>query len=103
MVHELKTDSPVFRAVFAGHKTYEIRYNDRDYHRWDILILKETESTRDEMKEGKPLVYTGNVVEVVVTHVLRGPIYGLEERWVILSIRILKKILRECDNAACLS
>ena len=38
------------------------------------------------MKAGKPLEYTGHVIDVEVLHILRGPIYGLAEGWVIMSI-----------------
>ena len=86
--HELKTDSNVFQAVVEGLKTYEIRLNDRNYQIGDTLILQETEYTGDEMKQGQPLVYTGKDCRVIITHILYGPIYGLREDWVILSIRL---------------
>jgi len=30
-IHELKTDPLVYNAVCSGRKTFEIRYNDRDF------------------------------------------------------------------------
>jgi hypothetical protein len=90
-VHELKTDPEVFEAVYNGDKTYEIRFNDRDYQSGDILILKETEFSVQEMKSGKQLKYTGRKCESVVTHVLKGPMYGLLDGWVILSIIVLER------------
>lgn len=85
-VHDLKTDSAVFRAVANGLKTYEIRRDDRDYKVGDVLHLRETAATGAEMAAGAPLEYTGNEVVKLVTHILRGPIYGLADGWVILSI-----------------
>ena len=98
MVHELKTDAEVFQAVLDGKKTYEIRKNDRNFQVGDELHLKETVYTGEEMKArhngaypgemipGMPLEYTGRCIARYVTHVLRGPIYGLASGWCILSI-----------------
>lgn len=87
MVHELKTDGDMFRAVLRGDKRFEIRWADRDFRRGDILNLRETLHTGAEMKAGKPLSYTGEEAFFKVTHILRGPIYGLKKGWVIMSIR----------------
>jgi hypothetical protein len=86
-VHELKTDSYVFEEVFKDNKTFEIRYNDRKYEINDILILKETKYTGNEMTCGAPLIYTGREIVKRISHILTGPIYGLKENWVILSIK----------------
>jgi hypothetical protein len=85
--HELKTDPAMFRAVAEGVKTYEIRKDDRGFEVGDRLYLNETLSTGAEMAAGAPLEYTGGQIGVIVTHVLRGPIYGLADGWVILSIQ----------------
>lgn len=84
-VHDLKTDPEVFSAVLCGEKTYEIRYNDRNYQPGEILVLKETKHTGQAMRQGSPLEYTGRQCAGVITHVLAGPIYGLVEGWAILS------------------
>lgn len=88
MKHTLKTDSEGFRAVYDGKKTHEIRFNDRDYKPGDQLALKETKYTGEEMKAGKPLICTDAGILAKVTHVLHGPIYGLADGWVILSINV---------------
>lgn len=88
-VIELKTDSDVFQDVWSGRKTYEIRFNDRDFQVGDTLVLRETEHTGAEMKAGKPLAYTSRELRAEVTHVLAGPIYGLADGWVILSLHEL--------------
>ena len=87
MQHELKTDREVFKAVQDGLKTFEIRKDDRGYQVGDNLTLCETRYTGEEMKAGKPLEYTGAAIDVGVSHILRGPIYGLKEGWVIMSIK----------------
>lgn len=86
MKHYLKTDPAVFAALLEGAKTYELRKNDRAYQNGDILILKETVHTGAEMAAGAWLSYTGRQTVRLVTHVLHGPIYGLAEGWVILSV-----------------
>lgn len=87
MKHEVKTDPEVFEDVLAGLKTFEIRRDDRSYAVGDILLLKKTRYRAEQMREGKPLEYTGAVTEVGVSHILRGPIFGLADGWVIMSIR----------------
>ena len=87
MEHDLKTDSKVFEAVKTGYKTFEIRKNDRDFKIGDLLVLRETEYTGEEMKQGHPLRYTDRFKVVEVLYILKGPIYGLAKDWVIMSIR----------------
>ena len=87
MVHELKTDHEVFEDVLNELKTFEIRKNDRGFKVSDELWLRETVNTGKEMKAGASLVYTERMIAVTVSHILRGPIYGLSEGWVIMSIK----------------
>ncbi|WP_081949000.1 DUF3850 domain-containing protein [Litchfieldella xinjiangensis] len=89
--HELKTDPEVFRALMDGAKTYAIRRDDRGFAVGDLLVLRETVSTGAEMAEGAALEYTGRAASRTVTHVLRGPAYGLIEGWAILSVNDPKK------------
>lgn len=93
--HYLKTDPAVFDAVKSGHKTFELRKDDRGYQVGDVLILQKTKYTGAEMKAGAPLEFTGwdgekwlpeGLCHLLVTHVLKGPIYGLAEGWVIMSV-----------------
>jgi hypothetical protein len=86
MNHELKTDPEVFDAVMDGKKTFEIRRNDRGFQVGDELGLRRTKHTGEEMSKGAPLEYEGGFWTVTVTHVLHGPIYGLEDGWCIMSI-----------------
>ena len=83
--HKLKTDPYVFQRVWDGKKTFEIRYNDRQFQEGEILWLLETRFTGEEMKAGAPLKYTGRQISLKVTDVLVGPIYGLMQGWALLS------------------
>lgn len=85
MRHELKTDPDVFDAVWDRRKQFEIRYDDRGFDVGDTLVLRETTETGAAMAEGAPLEYTGRVAFRDVAYILRGPIYGLHDGWVILS------------------
>lgn len=87
--HELKTDPTVFTHVYNGLKDFEIRKNDRDYQIGDTLILRETGYSGIGMKNGSPLVYTGREIECEVNYILHGPIYGLQDGWVIMSIEVM--------------
>jgi len=83
--HHLKTDPDVFKATQCGLKTFEVRKNDRDFCVGDTLELYETVKSHDEMIEGDPVEFTGNVIRVLVTYVLGG--YGLKKGWVIMGIQ----------------
>lgn len=52
--HILKIAPEYFKAVEDGSKTFEIRFNDRDFKKGDWVILKEYIKERDE--------YTGDVL-----------------------------------------
>lgn len=90
--HTLKTDPDVFEAVFTGVKTFEIRKDDRGYKDGDHLLLRETENSGQEMAKGAPLKFTGRLIQAHVMYVLRGPVYGLEEGWVIMSIHVNERL-----------
>lgn len=59
---ELKTWPEYFDAVASGAKTFEIRYNDRDYQVGDTLVLHRYDPAKKE--------YTGESITRNVTYVL---------------------------------
>lgn len=91
-VHNLKTDPQIFDRTWQGVKNFEVRWNDRDFQVGDLLILEETKHTGHEMKErGFPLKYTGRSIVVKVTYLMKGPVYGLQNGWVIMAIKELNR------------
>jgi hypothetical protein len=87
--HELKTDPDVFDLTARGQKPYEIRFNDRDYQVGDKLRLRETMYSGEQMAEHPKealLEYTGRERVKYIVSILRGPIYGLQEGWIIMAL-----------------
>lgn len=85
--HELKLNDKYFDAVKSGRKTFEIRYNDRDFHIGDILLMYRADD------EGEPVFNSSGyrdwvrcTVEYIITD-LESP-FGLKEGFVVLGIRI---------------
>lgn len=75
-IHDLKTLPEYYAAVEKGIKTYELRFDDRNYAVGDMLILREWEN-------GK---YTGRRLTATITHILKD-FAGLTDGWAVLSIK----------------
>lgn len=80
-VHMLKTWPPYFEAIVSGEKTLELRRDDRGYQVDDVLKLCEFDP-----EAGR---YTGRQHHVVITHLIRGPQFGIEAGWAALSIKAI--------------
>lgn len=78
MIHELKTWPEYFEEVFMGHKTFEVRKYDREFKEGDHLILKEFNP--------HILEYTGRECARVVTYILHGGQFGIEEGYCVMSM-----------------
>lgn len=73
--HYIKCEKKYFQAVVAHKKNFEIRYNDRDYQKGDILFIDEVQNE----------TYTGNHTIRRVKYVLKNcPEYGLKKGFCIL-------------------
>lgn len=79
VTHDLKCISPYFEAVASRRKTFEVRKNDRDYQVGDHLILR-------HYVDGK---YTGHNCGALVRYLLKGPGFGIEEGYVVMSIEVV--------------
>ena len=75
--HELKIKPEYYRAIERGEKTFEVRYNDRNFKEYDILELHEF--CGDE--------YTGRKITAEVTYLLDDPEF-CKEGYVIIGIKV---------------
>jgi ASC-1-like (ASCH) protein len=79
MIHELKTWPSFWEAVYNGTKTFEVRKNDRDFKKGDTLILQEWDTENMD--------YTSRWLSCKVIYVLHGGNFGIEEGYVVMSIK----------------
>ncbi len=79
-VHHIKLGASFFGEVEKGEKTFDLRKNDRDYKKGDILEMM-------EFKDGKN---TGRTVRVLVTYILTE-FAGLEEGYCIMATCLLNE------------
>lgn len=77
-IHELKTWKEYYNEVFMCHKTFEVRKNDRDFKKGDILTLREWDNDKQE--------YTGRMLSRRVVYILHGGQFGIEEGFVVMAI-----------------
>lgn len=78
MVHELKIAPNYFEKVVSKEKSFEVRYNDRNFKVGDILKLM-------EYVDGS---YTSQSIYVKVTYIIRE-FEGLQPNFVVLSIELI--------------
>ena len=77
--HDLKVWKRFFDVVNGGDKSFELRFDDRGFRVGDTLVLREWD---DDMQR-----YTGRLTEKVVTYILAGPLFGLQEGFVAMAIK----------------
>lgn len=82
---ELKIDPDSFNAVVENRMSCNVRFLDKTYAVGDTLLLTETEHSYPAMLHGAPLKYTGRKVERTISHIMRGPAYGIASGWALLS------------------
>lgn len=78
--HILKTWPKYFERIISGHKTFEVRKADRDFQVGDFLTLKEYDP--------ETTLYTGRQLSVLITYILHGPGFGIEEGYCVMAINI---------------
>ena len=76
--HELKILPEYFEAIKKDEKNFEVRFNDRNYSKGDVLILREHDANG----------YTGRTITAEVTYLLDNPAY-CKEGYVIMAIKKL--------------
>lgn len=76
--HELKVWPEYFAALASGRKNFEVRRDDRGFSEGDTLRLREW---RPDMQ-----LYTGAELLAGVVYLLRGPVFGIEDGFVVMQL-----------------
>ena len=79
-VHQIRLAKSYFDDVSNGIKTFELRKNDREYKKGDILEMM-------EFADGKN---TGRMVRVLVTYILED-YTGIEDGYCIMATKLMKE------------
>lgn len=77
-IHNLKINKKYFMDIYSGIKTFEIRYNDRNYQVGDIIQF----SVINDAKE----VFMQPVTKYIITYILDYP-EALKPGYIILGIK----------------
>lgn len=75
IVHELKVKPGYFKDIENRIKTFEVRFNDRNFKVGDFLLLRKFDGND----------YTGNTIVREICYILEDPAY-VKEGFVILGI-----------------
>ncbi len=89
-LHVLKTWPEPFAALLDGTKTAEFRRDDRGFQVGDELLLREfdpgaiTAAQIYDLSAG----YSGREIKRLVSHVVRGPAFGVPDGFAVLSLAV---------------
>lgn len=84
-VHELKTTSSFFQDVKKGIKPFEVRLNDRDFKKGDILRLREIDDSGS---------YTEDFLERKITYVMTNENHpGIHHNYIVMGLSKARKRL----------
>lgn len=95
--HKLRTDPIPFQAVWTARQTFQIR-PDNDYREGECLILQETVMPAEDGNQLPTPNFTGREIQATITHIMRGPIYGLMAGWVAMSIFVFFRQRENSDS-----
>jgi hypothetical protein len=97
-MHELKTVNPWFTDMWNGDKDFEIRKDDRDYEKGDLVWSREYVPNTMHDKENDCLVitgddpYTGRSIIGHIKYILPAGVFeGLSPGYCALGVTILQK------------
>jgi len=74
-IHEVKIRPEYYEPVISGKKTFEVRYNDRDYQAGDALLLREWDESG----------YSGRESLFDITYLLKD-FSAMKQGYVVMSI-----------------
>lgn len=78
MTHALKTWPEFYDVANSGKKKFEVRKFDRPFKEGDTVLLQEY---NNETKE-----YTGKECEYVIGYILKGPGFGIQKGYCVISL-----------------
>ena len=94
--HEIKCWPEFFQAIWDGHKTFEVRKDDRGYATGDRLLIRELDP---EVKAASSAYHsdgdclTGRSIDAEITYKLPGGKFGIDPDWCVLGI-----VIKETDG-----
>jgi hypothetical protein len=77
MKHTLKIEPKYAERIVSGEKKFEVRLNDRDYQKHDIIVLHPNYKAGDEPKY--------KCITADIEYIHSG--YGLQENFVVLGLK----------------
>jgi len=83
VIHELKCWPESFSPIWRGEKRAEFRIDDRGFRTEDELVLLEWKP--------RECALTGRKLRARITHILRGPNFGVPEGYSMLSIEVVSR------------
>lgn len=84
----LKTWPEFFDAIGDGLKPFELRKNDRGFESGQLWCLNEFRPDEHHPEGG---IYTGRWIKIRITYIVRGPVWGLADGWVIFALTIISR------------
>ena len=78
IIHELKTVEPYFSDIWFNMKTFDVRFNDRNYQVGDMLYLIRYKTLPKQS------------ISCIVTYILDNPEY-VKEGYIIMGIKIIER------------
>jgi hypothetical protein len=93
-VHSLKTWPTMFEAILDGSKRFELRRNDRGFRVGDRLHLREWRP-RNYGHDGD---YTGRSIDCLVTFILNGGGWGIEDDYVVMGVAFRPRLSAASDD-----
>ena len=78
MQHTLKVQREYFQAIADNRKTFEARYDDRNYEVGDWVVFREV----------NPIKWTGREIgPYEIGYILKGGQFGIEKNWCVFTLK----------------
>jgi hypothetical protein len=100
-VHKLKTIGHYFDAMVAGDKTFEVRRNDREFQKGDVLELIRLEGDGPQYSRPPGEPYGTVRAKFQITYLLQGGQFGIAPGYCVLGLASIKQQHRDDLCAAC--